>query len=194
MLTKSLDMENETFIKTYDNAIPHTLCDTLIEKFESNQDQWEKRDKRTQDRGNLSFNEVHLFKYMDTWKPEVEALADIFKTYTDEYKSKYSEFMFPPKYGIEPFKIKRYEANGVDEFGWHVDVNSTDSMKRWLAFFCYLSDNDEGYTTFPYQKVATDCRKGTIVVFPPMWPWLHQGTKPVQKSKYFLGSYLHYVD
>ena len=61
VLTKSLDMENETFIKTYDNAIPHTLCDTLIEKFESNQDQWEKRDKRTQDRGNLSFNEVHLF-------------------------------------------------------------------------------------------------------------------------------------
>ena len=102
--------------------------------------------------------------------------------------------MFPPKYGIEPFKIKRYEANGVDEFGWHVDVNSTDSMKRWLAFFCYLSDNDEGYTTFPYQKVATDCKKGTIVVFPPMWPWLHQGAKPVQKSKYFLGSYLHYVD
>ncbi len=134
-------MENETFIKTYENAIPHVLCDMLIEKFD-----------------------------------------------------KYSEFMFPPKYGIEPFKMKKYEANGLDEFGWHVDVNTTDSMRRWLAFFCYLSDNDEGHTSFPYQKVSTDCKKGTIVMFPPMWPWLHQGAKPVDKPKYFLGSYLHYVD
>ena len=102
--------------------------------------------------------------------------------------------MFPPKYGIEPFKMKKYEANGIDEFGWHVDVNTTDSMRRWLAFFCYLSDNDEGLTSFPYQKVSTDCKKGTIVMFPPMWPWLHQGAKPVDKPKYFLGSYLHYVD
>ena len=194
MQTKSLNMENETFIKTYENAIPHVLCDMLIEKFDANTDQWENRDKRTEDRGNLKFNEVHLFKYMDTWKEEVEALADLFKIYVDDYKNQYSEFMFPPKYGIEPFKMKKYEANGLDEFGWHVDVNSTGSMNRWLAFFCYLSDNDEGHTSFPYQKVGTDCKKGTIVMFPPMWPWLHQGTKPVVKPKYFLGSYLHYVD
>ena len=116
-------MENETFIKTYENAIPHVLCDMLIEKFDANTDQWENRDKRTEDRGNLKFNEVHLFKYIDTWKEEVEALADLFKIYVDDYKNQYSEFMFPPKYGIEPFKMKKYEANGIDEFGWHVDVN-----------------------------------------------------------------------
>ena len=46
----------------------------LIEKFDANTDQWENRDKRTEDRGNLKFNEVHLFKYMDTWKEEVEHL------------------------------------------------------------------------------------------------------------------------
>ena len=74
-------MENETFIKTYDNAIPHVLCDMLIEKFDANTDQWENRDKRTEDRGNLKFNEVHLFKYMDTWKEEVQALHE--KEYKD---------------------------------------------------------------------------------------------------------------
>ena len=47
----------ETFIKTYDNAIPHVLCDMLIEKFDANTDQWENRDKRTEDRGNLKFLE-----------------------------------------------------------------------------------------------------------------------------------------
>ena len=92
---------------------------------------------------------MHLFKYMDTWKEEVKIQRGAsfqihglgkrkFKIYVDDYKNQYSEFMFPPKYGIEPFKMKKYEANGIDEFGWHVDVNSTGSMNRWLAFFCYL--------------------------------------------------------
>ncbi len=160
MQIKSFDMENETFIKTYENAIPHVLCDMLIEKFDTNTDQWENRDKRTEDRGNLKFNEVHLFKYMDTWKEEVEALADLFKIYVDDYKNQYSEFMFPPKYGIEPFKMKKYEANGLDEFGWHVDVNTTDSMRRWLAFFCYLkfsiSESFNRLQERNYRDVPTD--------------------------------------
>ena len=32
------------FIKVYENVISHSFCDDLIQKFESNQDQWEKRD------------------------------------------------------------------------------------------------------------------------------------------------------
>jgi len=27
-----------------------------------------------------------------------------------------------------------------------------------------------------------------------MWPWLHAGTKPIDKPKYIIGSYLHYVN
>ena len=57
-------MENETFIKTYENAIPHVLCDMLIEKFDANTDQWENRDKRTDDRGNL--NSTRCI-YSNTW-------------------------------------------------------------------------------------------------------------------------------
>jgi len=30
-------------------------------------------------------------------------------------------------------------------------------------------------------------------MFPPLWPWLHAGLKPIDKPKYMLGSYLHYV-
>jgi hypothetical protein len=30
-------------------------------------------------------------------------------------------------------------------------------------------------------------------MFPPLWPWLHQGMKPIDKPKYMIGSYLHYT-
>ena len=187
-------MDNETFIRIYDSAIPQTLCDNLIKKFESNQDQWEHRDKQTTDRGNLTFNEVHCFKYMDTWEEDTKALADIFMMYTNQYKSEFSKFCFPNKFGFEPFKMKKYDPNGIDEFGFHVDVNSIGSMNRWLGFFLYLSDNEEGKTEFPYQNVTTDCNKGTMIIFPPMWPWYHRGTKPIKEPKYFMGSYMHYVE
>ena len=189
---KNLNMDNKTFIQTYDNAIPDSLCDDLIQKFESNKDQWENRSKLSSERS-LSFNEIHLFKYTDTWKDESKVLQEIFTKYIDDYKKLYSEYCFPNEYGLEPFKMKKYDSNGVDEFGWHVDVNSRGSMHRWLGFFLYLSDNEEGKTEFPYQNTITDCKKGSMVVFPPMWPWFHRGTKPIKEPKYFMGSYLLYV-
>ena len=45
-----------------------------------------------------------------------------------------------------------------------------------------------------YQNTITDCKKGSMVIFPPMWPWLHRGTKPTTTPKYFIGGYLHYVE
>jgi len=29
-------------------------------------------------------------------------------------------------------------------------------------------------------------------MFPPLWPWVHAGMKPVEKPKYMIGSYLHF--
>ena len=181
------------FIKVYENVIPHSFCDDLIQKFESNSDKWENRNKLSSDR-NLSFKELHWFKDMDTWKDESQALTNTFIQYIDEYKSEFSKFCFPDKYALEPFKLKKYEPNGVDEFGWHVDVNSRNNMERFLAFFLYLSDNEECKTDFPYQNITTDCVKGSMVIFPPMWPWYHRGTKPIKVPKYFMGSYLLYAN
>ena len=30
-------------------------------------------------------------------------------------------------------------------------------------------------------------------MFPPLWPWVHAGMKPINKPKYMVGSYLHYI-
>ena len=81
-------MDNKNFIQTYDNAIPDSLCDDLIQKFESNKDQWENRSKLSSERS-LSFNEIHLFKYTDTWKDESKVLQEIFTKYIDDYKKLY---------------------------------------------------------------------------------------------------------
>ena len=193
---------NETFIRIYENAIDLNVCDEITEQFESNSEQHErmntkdikKQDNGSYSRGGMLFDELHFLKYMNTWKDEIIQLANIFTKYVNEYKLEFSDYPFPKKHGFEPFKMKRYLPNGEDEFGWHVDVRSFKNMRRFLAMFVYLSDNKEGKTEFSYQKTTTNCKKGSMVIFPPAWPWLHRGTKPIETPKYFMGTYLHYVE
>ena len=84
-------MSIKTFIKVFDNAIPDTFCDDLIQKFESNKEQWEKRDMSSAKR-TLSFNEIHCFNHMETWEEDTKKLADTFIQYIDDYKSNYHEY------------------------------------------------------------------------------------------------------
>ena len=186
-------MKENTFIRVYNNAIDLDYCDTLIEKFESHSEQYEKIDIKYV-KEVMCFHELHLWKYMDTWKEDIDKLATIFTQYVEEYKSEFSARMFPKKYGFEPFKMKRYLPDSEDCFPPHVDVTGKNNNARFLAFFVYLSDNDEGKTKFDYQDVITDCAKGNMIIFPPLWPWVHSGEKPVQVSKYIIGGYLHYIE
>ena len=71
---------------------------------------------------------------------------------------------WPEKYGMEGIKIKRYLANDVDMFDWHVDVSDGQSNARFLAFFVYLDDNEAGSTEFVDEKI--DCVAGSVLIFP----------------------------
>ena len=92
--------------------------------------------------------------------------------------------------------LKKYSPNDIDQFPWHVAVATAETGLRFLAFFIYLDDNDAGETEFIENKTTTisvKCIGGRAIMFPPMFPWVHCGRKPVNKPKYLLQSYLHYV-
>ena len=86
--------------------------------------------------------------------------------------------------------------NGKDAFPPHIDVNNRESARRFLVMFIYLSDNIKGETLINPKDdpFVSSCKKGSVLLFPPMWPWIHAGEKPVNMSKYILGSYLHYAE
>ena len=97
------------------------------------------------------------------------------------------------KYHRKAKHILRYLANDKDEFAPHVDSINAESSKRFLVFFIYLDDNERGETNFPQLGLASPCKQGSLLMFPPLWPWVHQGMKPIEKPKYMVGSYLHYT-
>ena len=94
---------------------------------------------------------------------------------------------------LEPIRMKRYLPNNYDEFRPHVDVNQKANCTRFLVMFLYLANNKNGKTIFPNLDIEIECKQGSLLMFPPMWPWLHAGQKPTRTSKYIMQSYLHYV-
>jgi hypothetical protein len=189
----------ESYIRQYYDVLDKEFCKTLIEKF----NECEGNQLSTLPKEGRQFTEITLMENMGVFEDEFDVCLNSFQNVIEKYKedlcirsinSEYSEgtsALWPEKYGMEGIKIKRYLDNDVDMFDWHVDVNDGQSNARFLAFFVYLDDNEAGSTEFADKEI--DCVAGSALVFPPMWPWLHRGNKPIKKPKYLLQSYLHYL-
>ena len=193
-------MSNE-FVKVYHNAIPDDFCDKLIKQYDDNPQQYYHQDKKNKDFNfKMSFSQIHIEEH-DIWKNDVERLLATYRIYLKEYRKdcNITDIMWPRNHregqmdGYEPIRMKRYLPNDKDMFSSHVDVTSYETSRRFLAFFLYLDNNEAGQTTFSRTGFSSSCRKGSLLMFPPMWPWLHAGEKPINKPKYIVGSYLHYV-
>lgn len=185
------------YIKTYDNVLPKDICGKIIDKFEKQSS----HHVNTVLDNHRSFTEINLNLYKE-WSNEVNnLLVPIMQTYIEKYKrdNDIDEKIWPVKYGFEQIRMKRYLPNDVDEFQFHVDVTDHPSARRFLVYFFYLNDVQEGGETgFQYnrslpieQKIKPEA--GKLLMFPPMWTHPHIGFKPISEPKYIIGSYLHYL-
>lgn len=144
--------------------------------------------------GHRSFQQITLQAHTEL-RPFGNALQEVFNQYISQYMKdcNVTDKMFPEQYAFEMFRMKRYLPNDIDEFHDHVDVGNYDSARRFLVFFLYLDNNKGGHTDFPQMDISVSPEAGRMLMFPPMWTHLHAGRKPIDKPKYIIGSYLHYV-
>ena len=178
----------DNLIRVYDNVIDSEYCKKLIDRFESNKHLHQSFD----DRG-MVFTQINIQK--EGWYDDVNILSKVFQDNVDRYKKdcKIEKQQMPMNYILEPIRMKRYLPNNYDEFKNHVDVHNKMNCTRFLVMFLYMADNKKGKTIFPNLDIEIECKQGSLLIFPPMWPWLHAGQKPSRVSKYIMQSYLHYV-
>ena len=152
-----------------------------------------------QDNGNgATLTQINFLHSPDTiWKDEVNNLSNIIGNYIYQYKKDcdIKDTQWPEKFGFEPPKIKRYMPGGQEKFPPHVDVNSYDTARRFLVAFIYLDNNESGETIVAPKDdtFVSKCKRGSLLFFPPLWPWMHTGLPPIDTPKYIVGSYLHYL-
>ena len=180
----------QKYIRSYKNVVSDDFCDKIVAKFEKNSSQMEIIDNQERP----TFQQINLHKH-DEWAKFRTSLDIVFKKYLKEYKDDcgITEYHWPEQHGFEQYRMKRYMPNGKDQFKAHVDVQDYASARRFLVFFLYCSDNDAGETLFSEMGINTKCVKGSLLMFPPLWPYLHTGIKPINTAKYIIGSYLHYI-
>ena len=184
----------DNYIRVYKNAISDEKCQHLIEMFESDTENHE-----IQDNGKgATLTQINFLHSSDTiWRDEASNLANTIVNYAHQYKKDYDikDNQWPKKLIIEPPKIKRYTPGGKDRFPEHVDVQDYKTAQRFLVAFIYLDNNEKGQTVISPKDdtFVSFCIRGSLLLFPSLWPWLHTGMPPIDKPKYIVGSYLHYT-
>ena len=191
----------DRYIKIYDDVIDADSCNMLIGKFESaEEDQYEKVRQAERDKA-IAFTQINLANN-DDWTSVQNGMLEMFQDYILAYINdcNIQPKQWPITYGYEAIRIKRYLDNDYDRFDPHVDVMNSETSKRFLAFFIYLNDVDEGGETEFVQltKPGTHIplkikpQQGRLLMFPPTWQYYHAGLKPVSNPKYLIHSYCHY--
>ena len=187
----------DNYIRIYGDVLDKQTCEHIIQKFETNTNQHENFSDHL---AKVTFTQIDLGKHTE-WEKEVKVIHNLLVKNIARYANdcNIKKTMWPLDFTYESIRVKRYLPNDQDKFDLHVDVTNLTNAKRFLAFFIYLDDNEEGQTIFPYfenspimDEFVSPCKRGNILIFPPMWPWAHAGAKPIRRPKYIVGGYLHY--
>ena len=178
------------YIQVYDDVLSKDQCNEIIEKFEQSSE----LHKRTVKPGHRYFTELNTSQSKD-WQSVSTNIFSILRPQVERYRldCNITHNQWPDNFGFEQMRIKKYEADGVDEFQQHVDVGDYTTARRFLVFFLYLKDNEGGETSFSEYDIKVKPKAGRLLMFPPTWTYLHTGHKPKLESKYIIGSYLHYL-
>jgi len=177
-------------VMVYPDRLPPAQCQELIQGFEARAADQVIR----QGEGNAPrFTELNLTQcWPEGHELAFGAILPVFETYSRDLQI--NTVQWPAELAFEELRIKRYWPGGEDEFPDHVDVGDHASARRFVAAMLYLNDvEDGGATEFPLWGQQIQPRAGSVVVFPPLWPWLHAGRPPQSGPKYILSTYLHYT-
>lgn len=198
---------NDPYIKLYENVFSREFCSDLINRYEQTIN--EEREKI--DTTSLCMKDgKKLCQYCDCLRIDItqhdkfkEDIRFIYNTLSGIGKTYFEQTgvvpaQLPDKYGYEVIRIKRYLPYTNEGMIGHVDVKNYEyARRRFLTFVVYLNDNFEGGRTIfhKHDNVSFKPVTGNVLVFPPLWPWLHEAEKVKgEVPKYILGTYLHYVD
>ena len=186
----SLMDELNDFIHIYENALESNICDILISIFDQTSDKHE----RFENEGKPNFTQFNLTENKEITS-EVNQIHNHVIKNVFTYRDKYYEFVdtrvFPKDHAFEQFRIKKYNPGGEDRFDTHVDVLDYSSSRRFLSFMWYLNDVETGGETV-FKDLTIQPKKGTLLIFPPLWLFPHKGNSPISESKYIMSTYLHY--
>lgn len=152
------------------------------------------------------------FNLLTSPKPEDKELTNLifnrFNHYvSNEYLDKFphqdmyagSNDLFFSRTFYEIAQVQEYPKNTGHYNAWHTETGTFTMSRRLFSFLLYVNDVEEGgETDFLYAKeqdsfFSVKPTKGTLLVHPASFPYVHRGRTPVSSRKVILTSWLSYT-
>lgn len=185
------EVKQNSFIFEKKGALPDFLCDDMVARFESNQnDQYAGRVG-----ANMNSNES-LKKTTDLiasgkehWKDVDNNLFRSLAVALKEFKELYPYFGDMSRFKDMGYNLQRYQKG--EYYHWHVDADNKVLAERQLVALWYLNDVDEGgETDFIFQGASVKPEKGKLMLFPPFWTHEHRANVVKKGVKYIATTWI----
>lgn len=184
------------YVKVYDDVFDAEFCNTFIQMYEEavkNDSPYYRRSDHRWEQDYRGFGELAITQQPE-FKPYLNGYYNRLGQVYSHYKSTINNDFFPMNHTFEDCRMKKYEPDGHDQFGWHVDVGDKASSSRFIVMLLYLNDVEGGLTRFQSEVDFTvKPKQGRMLLFPPMFLYPHIGEKVIGGPKYIISSYVHYV-
>lgn len=193
-------IKHDNFVGIYDGFFSEQFCDNLIAYYE-----WCKKHNRTFGRV-----EQEKFKKDDSCGMNPACIEEIDFAHPDmcsfigefnnvfwdecykDYLEKYSVLSDYDQHTIYFYKIQKTLPGGGYHL-WHSEDGSKGYARRIGVYLLYLNDVEEGgETEFLYFSQRIKPKKGTLLIFPPNYPWAHRGNSPLSNEKYIMTGWIEY--
>ena len=182
-----------SFIFEIPNALPAELCDEIVSRFESSEDQ--QMPGRIGQMGNTDSDVKKTTDipvsgnphWQDIDKQLFASLLRILREFRDEYA------FFQGPFKDTGYHVQRYLPG--EYYHWHIDGGSHDFSHRQLVALWYLNDvpGPGGETEFLYQGVKVSPERGKLVIFPPFWTHEHRAVEIQNGKKYIATTWLSFA-
>jgi len=178
------EVKENTFIYEIKDALPASICEEMIRRFEEKKDQQYKGrvGQLQQEDQSIKRSTDLVISGKDDWK-EIDQL--LFRSLG------FAMRVLTPKfpYFKGPFKDMGYAIQRTDPgefYHWHIDGGSHEFSQRQLVAVWYLNDVEGpgGKTEFSYQDVQIKPEQGKLLLFPPFWTHEHRGETLEKGVKY----------
>ena len=178
------------WIKTYTDILTSKECDMFIQLFEI------MSQANNVDKTKESYRRCQIFTQLDSNTALFEKVKVPVREALRRYKLDTGNGTLNFLSMIESPNLIKYtpkDPEGENFFHPHADSWSMDSASRQLSIIFYLNDVAEGgETTFTDYNLSIAPKKGTIVIFPSNFSFIHTGEAPVSGPKYIIVTWLHF--
>ena len=190
----------ESFIYVKENALTAKDCDGIISWFEEAKHLHSpgkvgdhREDHEVKKSTDISIDDRMWVEWDDVLSPLLGALAQG----TEEYKKKYT---FEGGYGIDFIRdwtitqasnVQRY-LPGEGFYEWHCEADGLN-IDRVLAWMFYLNTCQNSGTEFKFQNMTTQCKQGSLLIWPANWTHFHRGIVSSTETKYIVTGWFNFV-